>query len=170
VGQLNLIGHHSGKQIAAGTHSNPDRDQSNSDARKLSASAHPEPMIFDTVNGKTAEKLIAKVKPGGVFASVLGAPQNAAKFTSVKVVPVVAKPDTKTLQLMSEAVRDGKLMIPISRKLPLSKAAEAQAAAEKGGVGKVLHSAPIFFHFPIFLSCRLSVKRMSSHQIERQAI
>jgi NADPH:quinone reductase-like Zn-dependent oxidoreductase len=91
-------------------------------------------VVADTINGKTA----AKVKPGAVFASVLGAPQNAAKFTSVKVVPVVAKPDTKTLQFMAEAVRDGKLMIPISRKLPLSKAAEAQAAAEKGGVGKVL--------------------------------
>jgi NADPH:quinone reductase-like Zn-dependent oxidoreductase len=95
-------------------------------------------VVADTVNGKTAEKLMAKVKPGGVFASVLGAPQNAAKFTSVKVVPVVATPDTKTLQFMAEAVRDGKLVIPISRKLPLSKAAEAQAAAEQGGVGKVL--------------------------------
>ena len=39
---------------------------------------------------------------------------------------------------MAEAVRDGKLMIPISRKLPLSKADEAQAAAEKGGIGKIL--------------------------------
>jgi hypothetical protein len=29
-------------------------------------------VVADTVNGKTAEKLIAKVKPGGVFASVLG--------------------------------------------------------------------------------------------------
>jgi len=95
-------------------------------------------VVADTVNGKTAEKLIAKVKPGGVFASVLGAPQNAAKFTSVKVVPVFVTPDTKTLQFMAEAVRDGKLVIPISRKLPLSKAAEAQAAAEKGGLGKVL--------------------------------
>jgi NADPH:quinone reductase-like Zn-dependent oxidoreductase len=95
-------------------------------------------VVADTVNGETAEKLIAKVKPGGVFASVLGAPQNAAKFPSVKVVPVYVTPDTKTLQFMAEAVRDGKLVIPISRKLPLSKAAEAQAAAEKGGVGKVL--------------------------------
>jgi len=95
-------------------------------------------VVADTVNGKTAEKLIAKVKPGGVFASVLGAPQNAAKFTSVKVVPVVAKPDAKTLQFMAEAVRDGKLMIPISRKMPLGNAADAQAVAEKGGVGKVL--------------------------------
>jgi NADPH:quinone reductase-like Zn-dependent oxidoreductase len=95
-------------------------------------------VVADTVNGKTAEKLIAKVKPGGVFASVLGAPQNAAKYPSVKVVPVYAEPDAKILQFMAEAVRDGKLVIPISRKLPLSEAAEAQASAEKGGIGKVL--------------------------------
>ncbi|MGA3104603.1 MAG: zinc-binding dehydrogenase [Terriglobales bacterium] len=36
-------------------------------------------VVADTVNGKTAEKLIDKVKPGGVFASVLGAPKNADK-------------------------------------------------------------------------------------------
>jgi NADPH:quinone reductase-like Zn-dependent oxidoreductase len=95
-------------------------------------------VVADTVNGKTAEKCIAKVKPGGVFASVLGAPQNAPKYTSVRMVHVVVKPDARTLQFMAEAVRDGKLVIPISRKLPLSKAAEAQAAAEKGGIGKIL--------------------------------
>jgi NADPH:quinone reductase-like Zn-dependent oxidoreductase len=95
-------------------------------------------VVADTVNGKTAEKLIAKVKPGGVFASVLGAPRNAGKYPTVKVVPVVATPDAKTLQFMAEAVRDGKLVIPISQKLPLREAAEAQAEAEKGGVGKIL--------------------------------
>jgi len=95
-------------------------------------------VIADTVNGKTAEQLIAKVKPGGMFASVLGAPQNAARYPSVKVVPVFSKFDRKTLELMAEAVRDGKLVIPISRKLPLREAAEAQAAAEKGGAGKIL--------------------------------
>jgi NADPH:quinone reductase-like Zn-dependent oxidoreductase len=94
--------------------------------------------VADTVNGKTAEKLIAKVKPGGVYASVVGAPRNAEKYSSVKVVAVFATPDRKTLEFMAEAVRDGKLVIPISRKLPLSKAAEAQAAAEEGGIGKVL--------------------------------
>jgi NADPH:quinone reductase-like Zn-dependent oxidoreductase len=94
--------------------------------------------VGDTVNGKTAEELIAKVKPGGVFASVLGAPRNADRYPSAKVAPVYATPDAKTLQFMAEAVRDGKLVIPISRKMPLSKAAEAQAAAEKGGVGKIL--------------------------------
>jgi NADPH:quinone reductase-like Zn-dependent oxidoreductase len=95
-------------------------------------------VVADTVNGKTAEKLIAKVKPGGVFASVLGAPRNTDRYPSVKVVPVYSTPDAKTLQFMAEAVRDGKLVIPISRKMPLSKAADAQAAAEKGGIGKVL--------------------------------
>jgi len=39
---------------------------------------------------------------------------------------------------MAEAVRDGKLVIPISRELPLSKAAEAHSIAEKGGIGKIL--------------------------------
>jgi NADPH:quinone reductase-like Zn-dependent oxidoreductase len=51
---------------------------------------------------------------------------------------VSSKFDSKTLEFMAEAVRDGKLVIPIGRKLPLSEAAEAQAAAEKGGIGKIL--------------------------------
>jgi len=94
--------------------------------------------VADTVGGRTAEKLIAKVKPGGVYASVVGLPQNAAEYPSVKVVHVFSKFDRQTLEFMAEAVRDGKLVIPISLKLPLSEAAEAQAAAEKGGIGKVL--------------------------------
>jgi len=94
--------------------------------------------VADTVGGGTAEKLIAKVKPGGVFASVVGAPQNAANHPSVKVVFVFSKFDRETLEFMAKAVRDGKLVIPISRNLPLSEAAEAQAAAEKGGIGKIL--------------------------------
>jgi len=94
--------------------------------------------VADTVGGRTAEKLIAKVKPGGVYASVVEAPQNAAKYPSVKVVHVFSRFDRKTLEFMAEAVRDGKLVIPISQKLALSDAAKAQAAAEKGGVGKIL--------------------------------
>ena len=94
--------------------------------------------VADTVGGRTAEKLIAHVKPGGVFASVVDAPKNAAKYPAVKMVHVFSKFDRKTLEFMAEAVRDGKLVIPISQKLPLSEAAEAQAAAEKGGVGKIL--------------------------------
>ena len=94
--------------------------------------------VADAVGGRTAGKVIARVKPGGVFATVLAAPQNAATYPSVKVVPVFSKFDRKTLEFMAAAVRDGKLVIPISRTLPLSEAAAAQAAAEKGGIGKIL--------------------------------
>ena len=102
------------------------------------ANLPPLDAVADTVGGKTAEKLIAKVKPGGVFASVDGTPKNAAKYPSAKAVFVFSKFDRKTLEFMAEAVRDGKLVIPIGRKLPLSEAAKAHALAEKGGVGKIL--------------------------------
>src|ERR1700690_1543532 len=102
------------------------------------ANLPPLDAVADTVDGRTAEKLIAKVKPGGVFAPVLRAPQNVAKYPAVKVVPVFSKFDRKALEFMAEAVRDGKLVIPISETLPLSQAAEAQAAAEKGVAGKIL--------------------------------
>jgi NADPH:quinone reductase-like Zn-dependent oxidoreductase len=94
--------------------------------------------VADTVDGRTAEKLIAKVKPGGVFASVVETPRNSKEYPSVKVVFVFSKFNRKTLEFMAEAVRDGKLVIPIRLKLPLGEAAEAQAVAEKGGVGKIL--------------------------------
>jgi NADPH:quinone reductase-like Zn-dependent oxidoreductase len=102
------------------------------------ANLPPLDAVADTVGGTTAEKLIAKVKPGGVYASVVGPPQNAAKYPSVKEVHVFSKFDRKTLEFMAEAVRDGKLVIPISEKMPLSDAAKAQVDAEKGGIGKVL--------------------------------
>lgn len=94
--------------------------------------------VADAVGGRTAEKLIAKVKPGGVFASVIDVPKNAGEHPSVKAVKVFSKFDRKTLEFMAVAVRDGKLVIPIRRRVPLRDAAEAQAAAEKGAAGKIL--------------------------------
>ncbi len=102
------------------------------------ANLPPLDAVADTVGGRTAEKLIAKVKPGGIYASVVGPPQNAAEYPSVKVVTVFSKSNTNTLASMAEAVRDGKLAIPISLRLPLSEAARAHATAEKGGAGKIL--------------------------------
>jgi NADPH:quinone reductase-like Zn-dependent oxidoreductase len=102
------------------------------------ANLPPLDAVADAVGGTTAEKLIARVKPGGVFASVDGKPSNAAKYPAVKAVFVFSKFDRKTLEFMAEAVRDGKLVIPIGRKMPLREAAEAHAMAEKGGVGKIL--------------------------------
>jgi NADPH:quinone reductase-like Zn-dependent oxidoreductase len=102
------------------------------------ANLSPLDAVADAVGGRTAEKLISKVKPGGVYASVVAAPQNAAEYPAIKLVEVVSKADRKTLEFMAEAVQDGKLVIPIGQKLPLSEAAEAQATAEKGDIGKIL--------------------------------
>ena len=102
------------------------------------ASLPPLDAVADTVGGRTAEKLIGKVKPGGVYASVVATPQSAAYYPAVKVVHVFSKFDRKTLEFMAEAVRDGKLVIPISQRMPLSEAAKAQATAEKGVAGKIL--------------------------------
>lgn len=102
------------------------------------ASLPPLDAVTDTVGRKTGEELISKVKPGGVYASVVELPQNASNHPSVKVVQVFSKFDRKTLEFMAEAVRDGKLVIPISQKLPLREAALAQAKAENGGAGKIL--------------------------------
>ena len=94
--------------------------------------------VADTVGGSIAAKLIAKVKPGGIFGTVVGPPTNAALHPTVKVNHIMASPDATTIVHYAEAVRDGKLKLPIDRILPLAKAAEAQTAAEKGGIGKVV--------------------------------
>ena len=94
--------------------------------------------VADTVGGKTAEMLLTKVKPGGVFASVTGPPPNSDLNPTIRVVRVSCTPDPATLIKVAEAVRAGKLVIPIDRMMGLEDAGKAQAAAEKGGIGKVL--------------------------------
>ncbi|WP_433974950.1 NADP-dependent oxidoreductase [Tunturiibacter lichenicola] len=94
--------------------------------------------VADTVGGETAAKLLGKVKQGGVFASVLGPPSYANMHPTVRIEPVRAVSDSKTLQTMGEDVVAGKLKIPIDRMVSLSEAGKAHAAAEKGGIGKIL--------------------------------
>ena len=94
--------------------------------------------VADTVGGETAEMLLGKVKPGGVFASVVGAPGNAALHPTVKVEAVVMQADAVRIRALAEAVAAKRLVIPIDRMVPLAEAGAAQAAAAKGGIGKVL--------------------------------
>jgi NADPH:quinone reductase-like Zn-dependent oxidoreductase len=94
--------------------------------------------IADTVDGETAQKLLGKVKQGGIFASVVGAPANARMHPTIKVEPIQAKPDAAMLRILAEDVAAGRFVIPIDRMVPLADAAAAHAAAEKGGIGKIL--------------------------------
>lgn len=94
--------------------------------------------IADTVNGVTAIKLIGKLKQGGVFATVLGSPTNAAEYPSVTVKTMQVKANPQVLLHMAEAVRSGKLSIPLGQRFALKDANKAHAAAEKGAAGKIL--------------------------------
>jgi NADPH:quinone reductase-like Zn-dependent oxidoreductase len=94
--------------------------------------------VADTVGGETAEALLAKVKQGGTFASVLGPPANAKLHPTVNIVAIRVHPDPAKLREMAEDVVAGRLVIPIDRMIPLEDAAQGHAAAEKGGIGKIL--------------------------------
>lgn len=90
--------------------------------------------IADTVDQDVIGKLIPKLKPRGVLGSVLGKPKEA-EGKNIRVEAFMATPDASLLRQMADAVRDGKLAIPIARKMKLSEAGEAQRLAEKGSVG-----------------------------------
>jgi len=93
--------------------------------------------IADTVDHDVIDKLLRKLKRGGVLASVLGKPKGAAG-REVQVAAFVAQPDAAQLEKLAEAVRAGALTIPIARKFKLSEAREAQALSEQGGIdGKI---------------------------------
>jgi NADPH:quinone reductase-like Zn-dependent oxidoreductase len=98
----------------------------------------PVDVVANTVRGATAEQLVSKVKDGGIFASVTGVPESAKSRPSVRTVAFVSKQDAQTLLYMARAVRDGKLEIPISQKLPLRDARQGHIAVEHGAGGKIL--------------------------------
>jgi NADPH:quinone reductase-like Zn-dependent oxidoreductase len=94
--------------------------------------------VADVVGGETGQTLMAKVKQGGVYASVVGPPANAKMHPTVHVEAIQVVPDAAMLRELAEDVAAGRLKIPIDRMVPLADAAKAHAAAEKGGVGKIL--------------------------------
>lgn len=94
--------------------------------------------VADTVGGPLAPKLLGRVKPGGRYGSLVGPPQGAALHPTIDVQPMMAHPDAAAIAHYGEAVRAGKLTLPVDRLVPLADAAEAHSEAEKGGVGKIV--------------------------------
>ena len=94
--------------------------------------------VADAVGGDVASKLLGKVKPGGNYGSVLGQPKDAALHPTIHIKAMTAHPDPATYVHYAEAIREGRLKLPIDRVMPLSDAAQAQALAEKGGGGKFI--------------------------------
>jgi NADPH:quinone reductase-like Zn-dependent oxidoreductase len=94
--------------------------------------------VTDTIGGALASKLLAQIKPGGIYASVVGPPQNAALSSQVRVKAFGSHADAKAMRYYAEAIRDGKLVLPIDAILPLASAWEAHEKGEKGGAGKIV--------------------------------
>ncbi|MBW4038609.1 MAG: NADP-dependent oxidoreductase [Acidobacteria bacterium] len=94
--------------------------------------------VADTLNHEIATKLIAKVKPGGTFGSVLGPPSNASLHPTVTVNAMMAVPDPQTVVHYAKAIHEGKLKLPLDRVMPMADVAEAHALAEKGAKGKIV--------------------------------
>jgi NADPH:quinone reductase-like Zn-dependent oxidoreductase len=95
-------------------------------------------IVANTLRGKAATALFAKVKDGGTFASVTGEPDGAKDYPKVRVVPFRSKQDRAGIAFIADAVNSGKMTIPIGRREELKNAGAAQAAFTKGGIGKVL--------------------------------
>jgi NADPH:quinone reductase-like Zn-dependent oxidoreductase len=95
-------------------------------------------VVADTIGGNIGDALMAKVKPGGTYASVVGPPQNAKLYPTVKVEAFGSHPDAASMRSLAEDIANGKFKILVDRTLPLADAAKAHAEAEKGGIGKVL--------------------------------
>jgi NADPH:quinone reductase-like Zn-dependent oxidoreductase len=99
--------------------------------------------IADTVGGEVAAKLIVKVRQDGSFGYASTLPESAAaKNPAVRITRVLARPDPSKVREFADDVRDGKFVLPIGRRMPLSDAAEAHVLGEKGGIGKILLLTP----------------------------
>lgn len=95
--------------------------------------------VADTVGGATALKLFSKVKNGGQFGYASVLPDGAAATNpSVEITRVFARPDASKVREFADDIRDGKFVLPISRRLPLSEAAYAHELMQKGGAGKIV--------------------------------
>lgn len=126
-----------GKQIEAGKSTGADRVVALDDEASMK-SLEPLDAVADAISGPSADQLMGKVKKGGVFASVLAGPSNAAAYPDVKIETMQVGPAPATLVRMAEAVIAGKLQIPIGQRFPLAGASEAHLAAERGAAGKLL--------------------------------
>jgi NADPH:quinone reductase-like Zn-dependent oxidoreductase len=95
--------------------------------------------VADTVGGETAAKLFGRVKNGGNFGYASVFPDEVSKLNpTVTVTRVFGRPDASKVREFADDIRDGKFLLPISRRMPLRDAGEAQALAQRGGLGKIV--------------------------------
>ncbi len=101
--------------------------------------------VADTIGGQVGSKLLTRVKQDGTFGCFPPIPQDTALHPTIHIHSLFGQLDPATTLHTTlhyaEAVRDGKLTIPIDRIMPLADAAEAHATAEKGGIARIVLTA-----------------------------
>ncbi len=98
--------------------------------------------VADTVGGETAAALFPKVRDGGFFGYASVLPEGiAAKHPAITVTRVFARPDASKIREFADDVRDGKFVLPVSRRMALRQAGQAHALAQAGGAGKIVLAA-----------------------------
>jgi NADPH:quinone reductase-like Zn-dependent oxidoreductase len=93
--------------------------------------------IANTIVGATVQRILGKVRPGGTFGSV------TSEVAGAKAAGLVVRwhqvhEDRHRLAALASAVAAGKLVIPISARLPMIQIREAHVLAENGAGGKVV--------------------------------
>ena len=75
--------------------------------------------------GELAGQFLARVKEGGTFGCFpTQNPRNAALHPTIQINIVIAPVNSATILRYAEAVRDGKVTIPVERIMPLADAAD----------------------------------------------
>jgi NADPH:quinone reductase-like Zn-dependent oxidoreductase len=93
--------------------------------------------IADTVGASVTERLLDRLRRGGVVASVASDPKGAHE-RGLEVRHHSAHPDPERLATLVRAVAEGALVIPIAKRFSLSQIREAMQFAERGAGGKVV--------------------------------
>ncbi|MEO6078932.1 MAG: NADP-dependent oxidoreductase [Steroidobacteraceae bacterium] len=95
--------------------------------------------VADTVGGATAAQLFGRVKAGGHFGYASVLPEGTSgENPTVTITRVYTRPDASKVREFADDIRDGKFLLPIGRRMPLSQAGEAHALAQTGGSGKIV--------------------------------
>jgi len=94
--------------------------------------------IADTVGGETAQRLLARLKPGGVLSTVATDPVANPEERDVVIRFFGNYPAAARLTPFAAAVAEGNLVVAEPRVMRMSEAPTAHALMEQGGAGKIV--------------------------------